>query len=314
VYIPTKAATYTREQIMKMNALINSRAINVATLAQLNLSPLEGGQKVIFPFWKEPKQSDVVFDVGDTLTPTGFEAGTQEGFTLTRTKSYGINKLLKSYAGNDPFAFVNDEFARYWSGHNNRVVLSILKGLFANTTTTGMTNNYSDLSANVLNAGDMITALTLLGDQAQKISALYMHSAVEAHLSKLGEIITVQPWEGSTNIRTYKGKVVLIDDTVPYNASTKIGRVYLLGENSFIYCDDFFDYNEIDTIKDKMDTVQYTTKVMLIHPNGVNFSGTSFAGAKKSPANSDLENPANWLRVFEDYKNVPITAVDVKVS
>jgi hypothetical protein len=44
----------------------------------------------------------------------------------------------------------------------------------------------------------------------------------------------------------------------------------------------------------------------ILHPRGVKFNSASVAG--DSPTNAELENGANWTRVFEN-KNVRIVAV-----
>jgi hypothetical protein len=43
-----------------------------------------------------------------------------------------------------------------------------------------------------------------------------------------------------------------------------------------------------------------------MHPRGVKFTSASVAGA--NPTNAELENAANWVRVWEN-KNVRVVAV-----
>ena len=45
----------------------------------------------------------------------------------------------------------------------------------------------------------------------------------------------------------------------------------------------------------------------ILHPRGVKFNSAAVAG--DTPTNAELENGANWTRVFEN-KNVRIVAVD----
>jgi len=45
----------------------------------------------------------------------------------------------------------------------------------------------------------------------------------------------------------------------------------------------------------------------ILHPRGVKFTSASVAA--DSPTNAELENQANWVRVFEN-KNVRIVAID----
>ena len=55
------------------------------------------------------------------------------------------------------------------------------------------------------------------------------------------------------------------------------------------------------------DTVLINRRRYILHPRGVKF--TSAAVAADSPTNAELENGANWTRVFEN-KNVRIVAIE----
>jgi hypothetical protein len=55
------------------------------------------------------------------------------------------------------------------------------------------------------------------------------------------------------------------------------------------------------------DTVLINRRRYVLHPRGVKFTSASVAG--DSPSNTELENGANWSRVWEN-KNVRIVAVE----
>ncbi|MEY4386957.1 MAG: coat protein, partial [Verrucomicrobiota bacterium] len=55
------------------------------------------------------------------------------------------------------------------------------------------------------------------------------------------------------------------------------------------------------------DTVLVNRRRWILHPRGVKFNSAAVAG--DSPTNAELENGANWSRVFEN-KNVRIVAID----
>ena len=55
------------------------------------------------------------------------------------------------------------------------------------------------------------------------------------------------------------------------------------------------------------DTILINRRRYILHPRGVRFTSASVAG--DSPTNTELENQANWVRVFEN-KNVRIVAID----
>jgi hypothetical protein len=64
---------------------------------------------------------------------------------------------------------------------------------------------------------------------------------------------------------------------------------------------------EVARVPLESDTVLINRRRYILHPRGVKF--TSAAVAADSPTNAELENGANWTRVFEN-KNVRIVAVE----
>ena len=313
VFIPQKQSEYIREQVITKSILFQSGAVVKATLADLKLSPIKGGQKVTIPFWKQPDKTMTNLDNDTSLTPKGFTSDTVTGWLLARGTSWGFDAILKAYSGSDPLGFIAEYASDAWIAHNSGVVLSILKGLFATPATTLMDGNYIDLSSGVLNSGDMLKIMYLLGDNKDKITLVYMHSAIEQHLVNLGEIVIKEPWEGSPSLNTYKGKSVMIDDTLPYNASTKIGNIYMLGAGAFIFNDEFHQQDALQKNEQTDSTGYFTRRVMLMHPNGISFTATSPFGTAQAPRDADLESAASWTREYEA-KNVPITCGKVKIS
>jgi hypothetical protein len=55
------------------------------------------------------------------------------------------------------------------------------------------------------------------------------------------------------------------------------------------------------------DSVLINRRRYILHPLGVKFTSSLVAG--DSPTNAELENGANWSRIFEN-KNVRIVAID----
>ncbi|HSH17414.1 MAG TPA: hypothetical protein VLD18_15350, partial [Verrucomicrobiae bacterium] len=55
------------------------------------------------------------------------------------------------------------------------------------------------------------------------------------------------------------------------------------------------------------DSVLINRRRYILHPRGVKFTSAAVAG--DSPTNAELENGANWTRVYEN-KNVRIVAID----
>jgi len=147
-----------------------------------------------------------------------------------------------------------------------------------------------------------------------------MHSAVEAALRKLDLIDFIPDSQGETQIRTFQGRRVIVDDGCPSRAGTTDGLVYttyLFGYGSFGMGFADLTHAEIqgghgtqgmEFARDAMnsDTNLINRRRFILHPRGVKFTSASVAGA--NPTNAELALAANWVRVWEN-KNVPVVAV-----
>jgi hypothetical protein len=147
-----------------------------------------------------------------------------------------------------------------------------------------------------------------------------MHSAVEASLRKLDLIDFVPDSQGTAQIRTFQGRRVIVDDGCPVRAGTTDGQVYttyLFGPGAFGMgsadlngepVEGGFGTQGFEMARDALasDTNFVNRRRFIMHPRGVKFTSASVAGAH--PTNTELENQANWIRVWEN-KNVPLVAV-----
>src|SRR5512147_383555 len=147
-----------------------------------------------------------------------------------------------------------------------------------------------------------------------------MHSATEAALRKLDLIDFLPDSEGKPMLRTFQGRRVIVDDTLPVRAGTTDGQVYttyLFGPGAFGKGVSPLDGEplqgghgttgcEMARVPLDSDTILINRRRYILHPRGVKFTSAAVAG--DSPTNAELENQANWIRVFEN-KNVRIVAI-----
>ena len=174
-------------------------------------------------------------------------------------------------------------------------------------------------AATKLTGSTFVDATVKLGDRGDRLTAVAMHSAVEASLRKLDLIDFLTDSEYKAQIRTFQGRRVIIDDNCPYRAGTTDGVVYttyLFGPGAFGagfapldtpvesgHGNEAFEYN-----RDPLASNSYVInrRRFILHLRGVKFNSASVAGA--SPTDAELALAANWTRVFEA-KNVRIVAV-----
>ena len=169
-------------------------------------------------------------------------------------------------------------------------------------------------------AATFVDACAKLGDAADRLTAVGMHSATEAALRKLDLIDFLPDSEGKPMLRTFQGRRVVVDDTLPTRAGSTDGTVYttyLFGQGAFAKGVAPLDGEplqggfgtegvELARVPLDSDSVLINRRRYVLHPRGVKFTSASVAG--DSPTNAELENQANWVRVFEN-KNVRLVAI-----
>jgi hypothetical protein len=220
-----------------------------------------------------------------------------------------------------------DLVGNYWARTDEGLVVSCLKGIFAAGSMAG--NRLAIASETVagqsattrLNGSTFVDATVKLGDRGDRLTAVAMHSATEAALRKLDLIDFIPDSEGKDQIKTFQGRRVIVDDNLPVRAGTTDGQVYttyLFGAGAFAKGAAPLDGTplqggfgtegvEIGRVPLESDTFLINRRRHILHPRGVKFTSASVAA--DSPTNAELENGANWTRVFEN-KNVRIVAVD----
>jgi hypothetical protein len=220
-----------------------------------------------------------------------------------------------------------DLVAAYWARIDQGLIISALKGIFGAATMAGNKLSIAaeatgGVSASTqLNGSTFVDATVKLGDRGDRLTAVAMHSATEAALRKLDLIDFIPDSEGKAQIRSFQGRRVVVDDTLPVRAGTTSGYVYttyLFGPGAFAKGVSPLDNApveggigtqgvELARAALDSDSILINRRRYILHPRGVKFTSASVAG--DSPTNAELENQANWVRVFEA-KNVRIVAID----
>jgi hypothetical protein len=124
-----------------------------------------------------------------------------------------------------------------------------------------------------------------------------MHSAVEAKLAKDDLIQYVQVSGQSDRVPTYLSKRVIVDDGCPVNAG--VYDTYLFGPGAFALGNGNPPV-PTETDRDSLAGEDYliNRQHYVLHPRGVKFTAAAVVGA--SPSNGELENAANWNRVYDN--------------
>ena len=312
VIVPEVFNPYVIERTAELSAFYQSGII--ARTPELDRLASSGGKLLNMPFWEDLDGDDEVLSDTGALTVGKITADQDVAALLARGRAWSVNDLAKALSGDDPMAAIGDLVAAYWARRFQAILISTLDGVFGNTATQMDTNKH-DISAEtgdaaVIDAKTAVDAIYKLGDNADKLTGFAMHSATVAKLTKDDLIETIPPSEGKPAVRTFLGKPVVVDDSLP-NA----GGVY----TTYIFGAGAFGWGEggapvpVETARDALagDDILVHRRHFILHPRGVAFQNVSVSGP--TPSKTELANYENWERVYEP-KNVRIVQFKHKLA
>ncbi len=312
VYIP-----YIREESVNKNALIQSGVV-VSDPAMDELA-VRGGKLINIPFFQDLSGDDEVLTSGtgatdSALTPDNMTTGRDIAVLWTRGKAWGVEDLAAALAGDDPMAAIADKIINYWNTREQALLIKILDGVFRDNEFNDSSDLISDISiadgnnavdANLISATAVIDAATKLGDMADKLTAIAVHSIPYSRLVKQDLIDFVPDSQGKLTIPTYLGKRLFVDDTCPKIAGATSGykyTSYLFGEGA-IAKGEGSPPVAMETDRDSLKGLDYLIhrRHFILHPRGIRFLSTSVSA--DTPSNTEAAYASNWNRVYEK-KNI----------
>ena len=325
IIIPTEFERYAIERTAQLSAFAQSGILEFAP--EFDILAAGGGREVMMPFWKDLQAARQLLSDNATLAVNKIGSDKDTARIQNDAQVWSVNHLAKVVSGDDPMQAIVDLVADYWARVDQGLVISSLKGIFASASMAG--NKLAIASETIagqsgttrLNGSTFVDATVKLGDRGDRLTAIALHSSTEAALRKLDLIDFVPDSEGKSQIKVFQGRRVIVDDTLPTRAGTTDGVVYtsyLFGPGAFgkgaaplesepLQGGTGTEGVEIARVPLDSDTVLINRRRYILHPRGVKFTSAAVAG--DSPTNAELENGANWTRVFEN-KNVRIVAID----
>src|SRR5438093_9042551 len=201
-----------------------------------------GGRQVTMPFWKDLTATRQLLSDAASLTVNKITSDQDIARLHNDAQVWSVNHLAKVVSGDDPMQAIVDLVASYWARTDEGLIISCLKGIFGAASMAGnLLAIHSEsvagtTSATKLNGATFVDACAKLGDAADRLTAVAMHSATEAALKKLDLIDFIPDSEGKSMLRTFQGRRVVVDDNVPSRAGTTDGTVYtsyLFGRGAF---------------------------------------------------------------------------------
>lgn len=312
VIIPEVFNPYVVQRTMELAAIFESGIAQ--RTSEFDRLASSGAKTINMPYWTDLTGADEVLTDQAALTPDKIGTGQDVAVILRRGKAWGANDLAANLAGDDPMRVIGDLVAGYWARRYQATLIRVLKGVFASAS---MATNKLDISgltggAEKISASSFIDAVQLLGDAKDQLTAVVIHSAVEAALAKQNLIQYIQPSTASPQVPTYLGKRVIVDDSCPVDTANGIYTTYIFGAGAIAYGEgNPVGFVPTETDRDSLAGEDYliNRRTFILHPRGVKWVGTP---AGSSPTNAELETGANWVRVYEP-KAVRIVAFVHKI-
>jgi hypothetical protein len=324
IVVPAVFAPYVLQRTAEKSDLYQSGI--VANNPDYDERASMGGNQVNMPHWNDLTGNRQPLSDSAPLLPAKLTADQDIARIHNDGMAWSWNHLSSVCSGDDPAGALANFMAEYWNRQNQRILINSLTGVFGAASMSGnllaiqSESVAAQTSVTRLNGATFVDATQRLGDRGDRLVAVAMHSATEAALRKLDLIDFIPDSQGETQIRTFQGRRVIVDDGCPSRAGTTDGLVYttyLFGNGAFGmgsadlngqpvaggHGTEGFEYAR-DALGS--DTNVVNRRRFILHPRGVKFTSASVAGA--NPSDAELATAANWVRVWEN-KNVPVVAV-----
>ena len=324
IYEPEISSKYLVEQTTEKSLLIQSGI--AGSNPEIDAAANEGGRTVEMPFWDDlahdtgtADRSKVVTDTDDEITPDGITTDYDVAVKLFRAQSWRTANVVKYVAGDDPAKVFLDRYVNWWVREDQRILLKILTGVFADSTiATALSHDISGEvtttdAAKLISTDAVEDTRFLLGDAYEKFTAMLVHSVVFKRLRKLDLIDMIPDSQQNPTIPTYQGLRLLVDDGVTTVAGSTSGYKYYsylfgAGAIAFTQIPLTGGDNNVVLIRDEKkgvgagSTELLTRRYFLMHPRGIKYTG-SLSGVT-GPSDADLAAD-NWTQVYQT-KNLRI--------
>lgn len=277
----------------------------------------QGGKTYTLPSWEDFSTTASQVATDDTTDATPMNVGNDQeiGTRLYRTASWKSSALAEVLSGDDPMGEMASKVGRYWAYQKQSWVLDTLKGVLADNTA----NDSGDYTNDISNSGSYVAGVTsfsaeamldtaqLMGDSQDELVAIICHSIVYNRMQKNNLIDTIPDSQGAP-VKTFLGRVVLVDDRLPYSAG--VAHTYLFGRGFLRYGEaqapipsEVYRQPTLGTGAGLETLV--TRRIASIHPTGHSYAGTCPNGGPADGTGSNALGAAgSWNRVYSDTKKI----------
>jgi hypothetical protein len=285
-----------------------------------------GGLTVNIPFWKDLDNTEANISTDNPATastPRKVDAGRSVAIRQQRNQSWATMDLSGELAGSDPMSRIRSRVSDYWIRQFQRTLVNTLTGVFADNAANDSGDMILDIgsdssggvtAAELISAEAIIDCKQTMGDAADSLDVLIMHSVAYSRLQKLNLIDFIPDARGEIQFPTYLGYRVVVDDNVRKVAGSNRTKywTYLVGAGAIAWGESPVSVPvEVDRKPElgngSGQEILYTRRQYVMHPYG--FRWMDATRTSNFPTNAEIATTNNWDRVFPERKQIALAAL-----
>lgn len=294
---------------VKQNALLKAGVLRPRNELKAMLADQTGGNFISVPMTGRIGGTALNYDGATNITATSLETFLQSMIVVGRAKAWEEKDFSFDITGHDFMADIAAQVGEYWDDVDQATLLSILKGMFGVTTNSFASAHTLDITSatvKTVGAGTLNSAVQhAAGANKDIFTVAIMHSVVATNLEnqqllEYWKYTDANGMQRPTNMASWNGRTVLVDDDVPVDTSgtNPVYTTYILGAGAFDYCDcgakvPSETYRDPTTVGGK--DMLITRQRKLFAPKGFSFVQPSTPIV--SPTDAQLETTARWTPV-----------------
>lgn len=317
VLVPEVWVPYLQLLTAQKSAFVQSGVIERSPLYDALLAG--GGRTFNLPHYADlaDTEANVSTDDGvgvDDAVPEKITTGKEIAQRHNRNQVWSAADLASALVGNDPLQAILARVSDYWMRQEQTYLIKSIQGVIADN----IANDSSDMvnsvviggagsltAAHLFSAEAFLDAAQTMGDRSDDTVAVAMHSVVYTRAQKNNLIDFIPDSRGETDIPTFLGRRVIVDDGLPkvddgnshYEYST-----YLFGMGAFAKGEGT-PRVPVEVNREPVagrgggQEFLHTRIEWILHPRG--FQWLAASQTDESPTNAELATAANWDRVYE---------------
>lgn len=332
VFVPEMWAQWFIERSVKTNKFSASGiAVRSGEMDALAAGP---GKTVDMPFWQDISGDRQIISDTNAFEKRKIASAADQARIHNDGNAWSTTLLARLLSSEEGMDAIVNLIGDYWAREDEAMLVASLKGVLLSLDAESGDPNLAKLAAEstgataattILSGDTFIDAKQKLGDRKDLLTAICMHSAVEADLLKQDLITFIPDSDGKPSLPTFQGLRVITDDEMPKRAGTSSGFVYttvLFGAGAIALgsaalntpVEGGFGTDAVERTRVPLnhDAVLINRRRMIKHPRGIKWLEASVTAAG-GPTNTELALAANWDLVY-DQKNVRMVFITHNLS